>query len=649
MKRFQLVFIIICFVCSTIFSQAFHLSNVKHNDKITAITSCVSNKFGEPCFFTSGQDGVVVRWTNELAGEHYQVSNLPIKYIAQSPNNKEIAICETDGKIYKISVWDWTKLTKRYSKIVKAPVTSLAYSAKGSWLLIGTASVKGTIFLNTINGGVVDKIKDNIGQVSYAKTSDSEKSIVQYSPKGFLLYYNMATGENKAKINVESDLSNVYIWGTGKTCYNMFLSGIKDNKLYIINALSGKNIACYAAYNSVVFYDATGEQDCIYYTSENGNSHALYKLNQDALFALLSSDNGQILQPTVVKQAFTLQGEKLTAGARYVNNLLLGTQSGNLYIMDTEESSVIQTLQPITSDNYKKITDLYSIENDIVYLTNEGVYSTNYESGIIRKITGNNNATNITKLNDASCILWSKDTINSVCLLDIPSGIMQDLFLPEKNIEALSVSGSKIAYLLGTTQAYIYDIATKKTTLCFQGSGLEDLLLYKDKELYIAKSNTGELGSSSLLCVNIETSETIYLKTDANIMLNLAILEDEFSPQIYVVGLQENETKVYSFSPATKTVSSIITSKQEDTNTFIYASNTCLYYTIGQSILRSYDTKKRLGTMFTRRASLPKKVCQTQTKIAVLNADGSLSWYMINKAIALADWYMTKTDQWYEY
>ena len=70
---------------------------------------------------------------------------------------------------------------------------------------------------------------------------------------------------------------------------------------------------------------------------------------------------------------------------------------------------------------------------------------------------------------------------------------------------------------------------------------------------------------------------------------------------------------------------------------------------IGSEKVYSYDLSRKKSRYYGRSASLPVKAVQNGECIAVLNRDGSISWYDTEKTEVLADWYLTKDGTWYEF
>ena len=111
-----------------------HISTQSHQAQVSQVTP-VSARGTDSTFFTASDDGFVIKWTFDGQGEHYQFSDVAIKMLAVAPGGNEIALYETDGgSINRITVWDWKTLTRKYLKKFSDSITSLTYSANGTYL-----------------------------------------------------------------------------------------------------------------------------------------------------------------------------------------------------------------------------------------------------------------------------------------------------------------------------------------------------------------------------------------------------------------------------------------------------------------------------------------------------------------------------------
>ena len=221
MKKKIILFSLLLTTMMSVWSQA-HISTQSHKAQINDIViSPIKDDFGNS-FFSIGDDGFVIKWSSDGQGEHYQLTEVGIKMIACSPKENLIAVYESDGgSVNKISVWDWNTLTRKYQKKFHDSITSLKFSAKGTYIIVGTATVDGVRFFNAKTGNEVKKIKENTGIVSYITTSKSEKTAAFYSPTGSLSYYNLTNGNLKAKKSVTKGLIDPVLYND-----DMYLASI---------------------------------------------------------------------------------------------------------------------------------------------------------------------------------------------------------------------------------------------------------------------------------------------------------------------------------------------------------------------------------------------------------------------------------------
>ena len=285
------VFLFFCFfnlIILNIFAQS-HISSQAHQAAISMISTGSSEGDFENIYYSAGKDGFLVKWTDDNNGEHYQITELEIKMISVSPNGKEVAVYESDGGlINRVSVWNWETLTRKFARRFSDSVTSISYTANGNYIMVGTATVDGVVFLRSTTGEVIsNKIRESTGIVSYAITSKTEKTAVMYSPAGSLAYYNLSTGRLTKKFTVQQGLSNTVLFNN-----YLFLAGQKDGLIYIIYALSGKTLATIPASNAIIL---ASQNDTNLYYLENDN-RGNYQLNM-----LENIENKTVSSPRIVK------------------------------------------------------------------------------------------------------------------------------------------------------------------------------------------------------------------------------------------------------------------------------------------------------------------------------------------------------------
>jgi len=401
-----------------------HISTQSHQGIVTAVVPSNSGD-AKKTFFSAGADGFLIKWSDDDQGEHYQISDLPVKFAAVSPGQNLIAVYETDsGLMNRVSVWDFNTLTRRYARRFSDSVTSLSFSAGGTYLIVGTATVTGAVFLRADDGTVVDKISDTTGIFSFASTSSTEKTFFTYSPAGSIAYFNLQTGKLKGKFQAEPGLSQVATFGS-----DLFLAGVKNNTVYVLSALSGSTVGTFPSNKPIILADKTDKN--LYFLENNGrNGYALKELS--------STDTKSVSAPQQVRTFRALQGDVICCGAREGTAVMLGSQSGDLFRTDCSPEAAMLSFYPLSQNVYDKIYDMAPSGEDFYFLTQNALYKSSYDSGIVTRIADNPGQTQVTAYG-GSIVLWSRGTRNPVQLLDPAGKSTSVLFTPKSNVQNVRV------------------------------------------------------------------------------------------------------------------------------------------------------------------------------------------------------------------
>ena len=614
-----------------------HISTQSHQGQVTQIAP-VSTRGTDGTYYSASDDGFVIKWTFDGQGEHYQFSDVAIKLIAVSPNGNEIALYETDGgSINRITVWDWKTLSRKYLKKFSDSITSLTYSANGTYLIAGTATVDGAVFIRTQGWQMVDKIKENTGIVSYIHTSKTEKTCVFYSPSGTLSFYNLSTGKLKQKMQIVKGLSQTVMYNE-----NRYFAGVRDNPIYI--TFSGKTIASIPANNPIII--STDADYNLFYLENDGRSNYEVKMIE-------SKEENLVSNPRLVK---TLKGPRgsavITTAIKDATNIYFGGRNGSVYQTEAEATITSSSMTELTEDTYSKIYGMAPAETDFYFLTSNSIYSSSYDTGIISKLSSTDGESEIISYKDNSVILWSQSDKSPVKLLDLDKKTPKVLFTPKNNVQKVRLctveDNDYLIEIESNSVVNLYDIQEGTFREVYSGTGIQDAVYMNNKLIYIAKSAATN-PQTPLLTVNPQTMETVplsikgnvtyALSTDGKTIYGLNIISDDTGRNTYV----------FSFNVYTKQMTNILKFAEEDAEAFTYLSGNNLFTNIGRNKVYCYNlsTKKRFS--YNRSASIPKTICTNSRRAVILNSNGSISWCGTADSKLLADWYLTKDDQWYEF
>lgn len=580
-------------------------------------------------FFSAGSDGFLIKWSENGQGEHYQVTNLEIRLVAYSPSANEVAIYETDGgRVNRISVWDWKNLTRKYSRRFTDSITSLTYSANGTYLMIGTATVDGVVVMRSSNGSVVDLIKDSTGIVSYIFTSATEKTAVMYSPSGNISYYNLQTGRMSQRFTAEQGLSQPVLFNNG-----LYLAGVRNNTIYICYALTGQTLASYACSNPILL--STDKDTDLYYVEGNGRGNYTVSV-------IKNRNNRGVTSPESVGSVSGLRGnQSVNVGVKYGNTIALGTKSGDVYKTNIDN---ISNSSQMTQNMYDKILDVAPNGNEFYFLTGNAIYRSSYNSKQISRVASSNGQTRIIPFNNGA-ILWSPDTRDDVQLFDLMTNQLTTLFTPQASLQSVKLFGSKLLTIENYSNVNIFDLNTNLLSRIYSGTAIQDAVIMDDGNVYVAKSSA-TLPNTPLVAVNINTGETVPVMLDGNVSYSLSATEQTIYGVTYSTTGNSLFTYLFTYNTNTRRTETLIRLQDEDLMAFTYLSENNLYTNIGNDKLYIYNLRTRKNFQFDRSASMPLKVSESGDKAVVLNYDGSISWHDTSSAKVLASWYLTRDGRW---
>ena len=637
MKKYILILVLL-FISFSLYSQSqSHISTQSHQAEVTQITP-VSVRGTDGSYYTASDDGFVIKWTFDGQGEHYQFSDVSIKLLAVAPGGNEIAIYETDGgSINRITVWDWKTLSRKFIKKFSDSITSLAYSSNGTYLIAGTATVDGAVFIKTTGWQIVDKIKENTGIVSYINTSKTEKTCVFYSPSGNLSFYDFITGKLKQKMQIVKGLTQTVMYNE-----NRYFAGVRDNTIYV--TASGKTIASIPANNPIII--STEADYNLFYLENDGRSNYEIKM-------LESKEGNLVSNPRLVKSMKGPRGSAIiTSAVKDATNIYFGGKNGAVYQTEAEATINTTNLTELTENTYSKIYDMAPSESDFYFLTTNAIFSSSYDTGVITKLASTSGESNIISYKDNSVILWSFSEKTPVKLIDLDKKTTTVLFTPKNSVQKVRLcSVEDKDYLIeieSNSIVNLFDIQSGKLSEIYSGTGIQDAVYMNNKLVYIAKSAATN-PQTPLLSVNPDTMETVplnikgnvtyALSTDGKTIYGLNIISDDTGKNTYV----------FSFNVYTKKMTNILRFTEEDPEAFTYLSGNTLFTNIGRNKVYCYNlsTKKRFA--YNRSASIPKTICTNSKRAVILNSNGSISWCGTNDSKLLADWYLTKDEQWYEF
>lgn len=654
-------FSIFTFLTLSIFAQNL-ISTQPHYGKVNSGAFAPNGSY-----YTAGDDGFVIKWNDENKGEHYQISDLEIKEIVASPNGTDIAIYETDGySINRVSVWNWNTKKRIVVKRLNDPITKISFSEKGTWLMIGTNSVEGIVFLNAKTGTIIrNKVKDAPGMVTMIHTSKTEKSGVMYSPLGQLIYTNFTNGTTKQTISVESNLSQPTLFNS-----DLLFAGVKNNYLYVYHSVTGDLLAKIYEPNAKI---VTNRNDSnLYYVIKDGRNYCLKMLESEIRLEetvdettenlensdiLSTSKNNNIIQteklyfnekPIIIKNFYTESRPEISSLIKDNQNVLALCENGTIQKTSLEPNTVLSSMTNVSVAIYDKIHDIAVKDETFYFLTNNSVFSSSYNDRTITTVMNNKGYTNLLTYED-NFIFYSKNQASNIVLTNISSQSEKVLYKATNPIQTIHQKDNYLLVIEGSSKIVLIDILNNTSNTVYSGIGIQDAILYTPQDIYVAKTAASS-PNSALIHVDVDTKETVMVPIEGEVSFSLS--QSSNSNVFYGVCLYSGDvsrTDIFAYYPNNKHYTAIFQWGDEDTEAFTTFKNGYLYSNIGKTQVRAVNVSTRKSTVLPRFASLPMKLEANSTLMVVLNEDGSISWYNAKTNSLYANWYVTVEGNWIEY
>ena len=654
-------FSIFTFLTLSIFAQNL-ISTQPHYGKVNSGAFAPNGSY-----YTAGDDGFVIKWNDENKGEHYQISDLEIKEIVASPNGTDIAIYETDGySINRVSVWNWNTKKRIVVKRLNDPITKISFSEKGTWLMIGTNSVEGIVFLNAKTGTIIrNKVKDAPGMVTMIHTSKTEKSGVMYSPLGQLIYTNFTNGTTKQTISVESNLSQPTLFNS-----DLLFAGVKNNYLYVYHSVTGDLLAKIYEPNAKIVTNRSDSN--LYYVIKDGRNYCLKMLESEIRLEetvsestenlensdiLSTSNNNNITQteklyfnenPIIIKNFYTESRPEISSLIKDNQNILALCENGTIQKTSLEPNTVLSSMTNVSVAIYDKIHDIAVKDETFYFLTNNSVFSSSYNDRTITTVMNNKGYTNLLTYED-KFIFYSKNQASNIVLTNISSQSEKVLYKATNPIQTIHQKDNYLLVIEGSSKIVLIDILNNTSNTVYSGIGIQDAILYTPQDIYVAKTAASS-PNSALIHVDVDTKETVMVPIEGEVSFSLS--QSSNSNVFYGVCLYSGDvsrTDIFAYYPNNKHYTAIFQWGDEDTEAFTTFKNGYLYSNIGKTQVRAVNVSTRKSTVLPRFASLPMKLEANSTLMVVLNEDGSISWYNAKTNSLYANWYVTVEGNWIEY
>jgi WD40 repeat protein len=584
-------------------------------------------------FFSSGIDGFLVLHRQSGETESWQISDLPVRKISVHPDGNLVAAYESDGfSVYRVSVWNWKEKKRLYAKRFHDSIMSLSWSAKGTYLFAGNTSLEGITVFETKSGNVKNVFKKTPGIVSLTLTGASESSMMTFGPSGTILYTDVASGATKANYVASADIQNPAAINN-----NLKITGVGNNAVVLIDAMSGKTESSYPVAGRVVMASGISDKTPVWFESSANDAWKL-RIGDAASADFVLPD-----------------GSAIVSALGLNDRLVVGTTAGTVF-MCGRISSKGETVSFTRSDvnTHLPIDDIATDGTRAFLLANGSVYiSSGPGKAPVFAFTGVN-ADRIELYND-TLLCWSSRSPAPLMQLSFDGETKTVLYQPKNEIGHLVSSGSAISFIDGKSQAVTITAATDAANpFIYTGAGLQDTIPVSADKILVSKSATPR-NPYPLILINTATGETVPLQIKADLCfglsysgsdakkLNAFIVHAGSTPSTEIISLTI-DTEI----PAASVAQTEATYPDEDLRATLAVSGNTVVTNLGKASLTAIDLVTKKQTILERGYALPVKTSFMDQFIVSLNIDGSLTWFGAKNRERIGDAVMTTTGYWIE-
>ncbi len=491
--------------------------------------------------FTAGEDGSVRKWDikNQRLVKKLQISHLPVVDIALHPQKPLIALVETDRiNTYHLSVWDYEKEEELYSHKISEIPLFLRFSPAGSFLVYGMTDWKSLTFLESETGNVKPLFTGGFGIVSESFISDTEKTLLTYSPSGSIRYWDLSTGEQRGadnRIQTVSDLRNIHFLPGGR-----YLFGSKRSTLYMIDLVNGKTVASRDFENI----------DSFSVDKEGSSLTVLSSFSSRArLFHFTIHTSGRDAPGFTEKDSLTIRENIRDSIAFDGGHVYFGTGGGSIFSHSLDKDKT----QLFAGPNILDIHDIAFSKNMIFLSSKDRFFS--FTSDAFTSIDEEDDATGfgfssetydnpvsgragLISLKDEECILYpEEEQRGGYTIYRFSEGSFSSLYEEiDSAVEIGTTYNDDLLFLEKNGSIKIISPEDGSRKFIYTSFGLRSVSEVQNGNL-IASRNKTDFIDTPLLHINPNTGETVPI--DESNILTFHLQYDDITRNLYTIGYEE--------------------------------------------------------------------------------------------------------------
>lgn len=580
-------------------------------------------------FFSAGSDGFL-SFHGQSECETWQISDMPVRMISVHPDGNLVAAYESDGfSVHRLSVWKWDEKKRLYAKRFRDSITSVSWSARGNYLMIGNTSLEGITILSGESGRQKNIFKSSPGPVTLGITGATETSMITFGPLGRIVYTDISNGSTRASYQGPSDVERPVLLSN-----NSVIAGFRNSAVITVDATSGRAIAELPSSGKPVMATNVTDPQPVWFEPAGADW-------------VLRSGTASSLP------FYTEDGSPITVAVSLESVIVFGNEAGKLYSLPRiDHSGALPSLTLLAGDGIQRIDDV-AADGDRLYILSSGSLYYSGGPGELPILAFSGIQANRFQRLDESFIFWSSASPEPVTLVSRDGLDRKQLYQPREPVMSLSVFGNRISCVEGTSRAVVFSLSTG-TPFVYEGAGLQDAVQIGYESLIVSKSATSR-SPSPLILINTRTGETVPLPIAGELCFSL---KHSGSSETSLIGFMVKAQPTASTELVTVTVdpSSVASAKavskavypDEDLKAFIYVERDTVLTNLGKGPLMEISLRGGRQASVKRDYALPLRAVALDRFYASVNDDGSLSWYLRKNREIVSSVALSETGFWME-
>ncbi|MDR1353304.1 MAG: WD40 repeat domain-containing protein [Treponema sp.] len=594
---------------------------------------------GNSRIISAGEDGFIGVWDigEGSAEARFQISEHPLLSLAARPGRSEVAAIESDRMgLYRVSVWDYVEKRNLFSLRFGDPLLFVNYSASGSFIIVSRSARSVLAFIQSETGEILQSPEDLAVTVSLAATGISERTMVTYSPAGTLSYWALGTGSEIRRFSVPANLSSPVLFGN-----NSFLAALEENKLVILDAVSGNEIFRESGINHLALFPSENEGREFLGLSANGAATELL------LYRITNAARLEIAVRKIIPGNMAVNA---AIGGISFYTAILGASDGRLYFLPINGNPIPASVSALTA------VQEGAVSNGILAFIAAGGLSgfipcdfSEFSAGFPIKLAGETPFTRVTsepavsrQAGDAGRFLYWEDSgsrgipVLKTVSADYSGGraypeYREQSQTPLRHLSirppasSVSILGSLALFMDPAGSVQVISLDSQTAEFSYTSAGSLDAAFLDEQNIILARSAAD--GNSPFLKINIVTGETVPLQYPASAGVKVSRASDGGLYGTVITGSGMDSRTVVLLLDTSNSPRSpgVIEYPGENLDFSLAEEKGIIASDLGGDGAILYNGQE--SARFERAEGLPRRILSGGAFFVIIDSEGNIAWH----------------------